>query len=85
MNWAKLLDGRTGRPAMGREDMLALGVLFRSCHQRVTVGPLAIVLGDNEVERIERLLGILATANRPMRVFRNLDPAQRWIERQPSA
>lgn len=85
VNWAKLFDGRVGRPAMGREDMLAVGVLFRSYHQRGPVGPLAVVVGDSQVERTERLLGILATADRPMRVFRSLEPAQRWIERQPSA
>lgn len=85
VNWAKLFDGRVGRPAMGHEDILALGVLFRSYAQRGPVGPLAVVVGDTQVERIERLLGILAAADRPMRVFRSLAPAQRWIERQPSA
>lgn len=63
--------------------MLALGVLFRSYHVRGPVGPLAVVVADAQVDRVNRLLGILATADRPMRVFRELEPARRWIDQQP--
>jgi hypothetical protein len=84
VTWSKLFDGRFSRPAMSREDMLALGVLFRSYHVQGPVGPLAVVVADSQVERVDRLLGILATADRPMRVFRDLEPARRWIERLPA-
>ena len=83
VTWSKLFDGRFGRLAMSREDMLALGVRFRSYHVKGPVGPLAVVVDGTQVDRVDRLLGILATADRPMRVFRELEPARRWIERLP--
>jgi hypothetical protein len=84
VTWSKLFDGRSGRPAMSREDMLALGVLFRGYHLRGPVGALAVVVPENQAERVDRLLGILAAADRPMRVFRELEPARRWLERLPA-
>lgn len=83
VTWSKLFDGRFSRSAMSQEDMLALGALFRSYHVRGPVGPLAVVVADAQVDRVNRLLGILATADRPMRVFRELEPARRWIDQQP--
>lgn len=84
LTWSKLFDGRFGRPAMSSDDMLALGVLFRSYHVQGPVGALAVVVADSQVERVDRVLGILATADRPMRLFRELQPARRWIERLPA-
>lgn len=84
VTWRKLFDGRNGRPAMGREDMLAIGVLFRSYHQRGPVGALAIVVTEAHVERVSRALGILAAADRPMRIFHELEKARRWIENLPA-
>ena len=82
--WSKLFDGRFSRTSMSREDMLALGVLFRSYHVHGPVGPLAAVVPDIQVDHVNRLLGILAAADRPMRVFSELEPARRWIDRLPA-
>lgn len=68
---------------MSQEDLLALGVLFRGYHVRGAVGPLAVVVSDAQLDRVSRLLGILATAGRPMRVFNDLEAARRWLDRQP--
>ncbi len=38
---------------------------------------------QDRVERVERLLGILATADRPMRLFQDLEKARSWIEALP--
>jgi hypothetical protein len=32
---------------------------------------------------MSRLLGIMASAPRPMRIFDNVEDARRWITRQP--
>lgn len=82
ITWSKLFDGRFSHASMSQEDMLALGVLFRSYHVRGPVGPLAVVVSDAQVDRVSRLLGILATADRPMRVFNDLATARRWLDRQ---
>ena len=82
--WRKLFDARHGRPAMGRDDMLAVSVLFRGYHQRVPVGALALVVTDAQAERVSRALGVLASADRSMRIFGDLDKARRWIESVPA-
>lgn len=82
--WRKLFDARHGRPAMGRDDMLAVSVLFRDYHRRGPVGALALVVTDAQAERISRALGVLASADRPMRIFGDLEKARRWIESLPA-
>jgi hypothetical protein len=64
---------------MDTEDLLAVGVRVRSFH-RGPVGALALVLPEDRLEPVARFLGILASADRPLRLFKNLPSAQRWIE-----
>ena len=80
--YRKLFDGRFGETSMSSDDILALGVRMRTFHRRGPVGPLAMVGTAEQAEKISRLLGILAAADRPMRVFQDIAPARRWIEMQ---
>jgi len=80
--YRKLFDGSRGDTAMSAEDLLALGVLMRSYHARVPAGPLAIVLPADKAEKIARVLGALAAADRPLRVFNGIAAARRWIAAQ---
>ena len=77
--YRKLVDGRAGTVVMGADDLMAVGVRIRGFHNS-PVGALAIVLSHDKSEMVARLLGILATADRPMRLFISLPPARRWIE-----
>lgn len=77
--YRKLLDFRAGTIAMDHDDVMAIGVRIRDAHGH-PVGALAIVLSDDRSEAVARILGILATAERPIRIFATLLPAQRWIE-----
>ncbi len=79
VTYRKLVDGRAGTVVMDAEDVMAVGVRIRSFHGH-PVGALAIVLADDKSESVARILGILATADRPIRLFASLPPAQRWIE-----
>lgn len=81
--YRKLFDGGHGDTHMGAEDMLALGVRMRAMHERGPMGPLAVVVPKAHVEAIDRVLGMLAAAERPMRVFRQVGPARKWIGNQP--
>ena len=65
---------------MSSEDLLMLGVRFRAIHARERMGPLAVVVPDHRAELVARVLGILAVADRPMRVFRAPALARRWLE-----
>lgn len=77
--YCKLFDGTAFQTSMTALDMLEVGARFRSYHSR-PIGPLAMVLPPDKADLFARVLGILAAADRPMRVFTRLAPARRWIE-----
>ena len=77
--YRKLFDGTAFQTSMTASDMLEIGARFRSYHSR-PIGPLAMVLPPDKADLFARVLGILAAADRPMRVFARLAPAKRWIE-----
>jgi len=81
--YRKLFDGLRGDTRMGPDDLLALGARMRASHEQGPIGPLAAVIPDEKADLVARVLGILATAERPMRVFREIAPARRWINRLP--
>lgn len=79
-SWRKLVDLRNVRSAPTEEDVLAIGLRFREAHASGDVGPLAVVMPEVDPERVMRLLGFLAAAKRPMRLFKAVAPARRWIK-----
>jgi hypothetical protein len=79
LTYCKLFDGTALQTSMTALDMLEIGARFRSHHAR-PIGPLAIVLPPDKADLFARVLGILAAADRPMRLFTRLGPARRWIE-----
>ena len=78
----KLFDAGGAHTTMSAEDLLALGLRMRSMHFEGPMGPLAIVVPQNAGEHIERMLGMLAAADRPMRLFVDLTRARRWFADQ---
>jgi hypothetical protein len=80
MAYRKLFDGSRSNTSMDPEDLLMLGVRFRAIHARERVGPLAAVVPDHRADLVAQVLGILAVADRPMRVFRAPMLARRWLE-----
>src|SRR4029453_2837816 len=77
--YRKLYDGRDGNVAMSHDEMMAIAARFRSYHHR-PVGALAIVLLHDQAEPGARILGILGSAERPLKLFTSLAPARRWID-----
>ena len=77
--YRKLLDFSAATIAMDHDDVMAVGVRIRNAHSH-PVGALAVILSEDRSEAVARILGILATAERPIRIFAALLPAQRWIE-----
>ncbi|GEP55059.1 hypothetical protein [Reyranella soli] len=77
--YRKLYDARAGNVVMDHDEMMAVAFRIRNYHDQ-PVGALAIVLADNVAELAKRMLGILATADRPIKLFTRLTPAQRWID-----
>ena len=78
--YRKMFDGTLGDTRMSPTEILSLGVRMRSIHAMGPMGPLAIVIPEDKYYLIARVLGILATAKRPMRVFKDLEKAQQWLD-----
>ena len=79
LGYRKLYDGSGGDVAMDHDEIMAIAARFRSYHHR-PVGALAIVLPHDKAEPAARVLGVLASADRPMRLFITLAQARRWID-----
>ncbi len=79
LGYLKLFDGTSGTLGMTGEELLAIGVKFRSFHDR-PVGALGVVLPGDRQEAVKRILGILASADRPMRLFKTVRAAEHWLD-----
>ena len=81
--YRKLFDGARGNFVMDAEDLMALGVRMRASHEEGPIGPLAVVVSDDQFEKAAHVLGMLAAADRKMRVFHQLGQARKWIDSLP--
>jgi hypothetical protein len=79
--YAKIFDGTNGENGMTMDDMLALAARFRAMHAEPH-GALAVVLQPARQTALEPVIGALAAANRPLRLFATLRTARNWIDRQ---
>lgn len=82
LGYRKLFDGREGTCGLSDEDLVAAGAEVRSYHDG-DMGPLAVLLTPVQSQRLARLLGILASARRPMRVFTSRISARHWLASFP--
>ena len=82
VDYRKLFDGRLGEARMGETELLSVGVRLRSLHAAAGagLGPLALVVRDENYWRVARVLGILAVPKRPMRVFKESEKARAWLD-----
>lgn len=82
LTYRKLFDGANADTKMPPEDLIALGVRMRAMHAAGGMGPLAIVVPAHREKILERVFGMLAVPNRPMRVFNDPSRARRWLRKQ---
>lgn len=78
--YRKLFDAARGTFVMDSQDLMALGVRLRTSHDEGPIGPLAVVVSDEQFEKAAQVLGMLAAADRKMRVFHQLGQARKWID-----
>jgi hypothetical protein len=79
LGYRKLFDGTNGTTTMGLENMRALGVRMREYHKLGAMGPLALVLPPLKAALVLPTLGLLAAADRPMKIFIDRRKARRWL------
>ena len=80
MTYRKLFDGRAATPTMSPDELLSLCARIRSYHDGGMMGALALVATPEQTVVFARLLGALASAERPIKVFENPRQARNWIE-----
>jgi hypothetical protein len=78
--YRKLFDGRFATTHMSAEDVFAFGIRMKTRHGVERPGPLAVVMTTEHYDLVSRVLGMLATAERPMRIFEELETAYKWLE-----
>jgi hypothetical protein len=64
---------------MGAFEILNIGVRMRSLHGGTALGPLAVVIPEDKYVLLSRVLGMLASGRRPMRIFSDPIKARRWL------
>jgi hypothetical protein len=80
--YRKLFDGRAVESSMTGEELLAVCAKIRSYHELGAVGALAIVCTPEQTVKFARLLGALASADRPIKLFPGLRQARTWLGHQ---
>jgi hypothetical protein len=81
--YRKLFDGRNGTSSMSAQELLMVTAEIRSHHSLGKVGALAIIADPDQTEPFARVLGALALADRPMKLFDSPTRARNWLDAQP--
>ncbi len=82
LSYRKLFDGRAVLAAMDGEEILAVCAKIRSYHEKGRIGAVAMVGTPEQTVLFARLLGALASADRPMKVFTSPRQARIWLDHQ---
>lgn len=82
IDYRKLFDGRAGSSSMSAQELLVICAEIRSHHSLGKVGALAVIANPDQTEPFARVLGALALADRPMRLFDNPARARNWLDAQ---
>ncbi|GEP59872.1 hypothetical protein [Reyranella soli] len=83
-SYRKLFDGRAVRSSMTGEELLTVCAKIRAIHEQGPVGALALVCTPEQTVTFAPLLGALAAADRPIKMFPGLRPANTWLAYQRS-
>jgi hypothetical protein len=79
LSYRKLFDGRAVQSSMTGEELLTVCAKIRAYHAQGPVGALAIVCTPEQTVTFAPLLGALAAADRPIKMFPSLLQAQTWL------
>ena len=83
MSYRKVFDGRAANPTMTPDELLSLCARIRSYHDQGMMGALALVATPEQTVVFARLLGALASAERPIKLFANPRQARNWLDDLP--
>ncbi len=86
MPYRKIFDVGEATLYQSDEDMMALGARIQAYAQQrdEPMGPLAIVASSAKAFEQARMYAALAQAKRPIKIFRELHLARRWLDALPA-
>jgi hypothetical protein len=84
LSYRKLVDLSDVQPALSDHDIATLAEYVREQSGIGPMGAMAIAAGTDEAEEQARLFGLLAVADRPLKIFREIGAARAWLDAQPS-
>jgi hypothetical protein len=85
MSYGKIFDLTDGALAFGEAEMMELGARIRAYAATGRMGPLAVVAATPKAYDQARTYTALASANRPLQIFRDANTARKWLEAQTAA
>ena len=80
--YRKIFDTTGATLKLDEDDLMALGARIRAYIPLGPIGPLAIVATTERSYGQARMFTALADANRPIKIFRELHAARRWLDEQ---
>lgn len=83
MPYRKLLDFRGVTPRLTDDDVMVLGARVSAYAHLEPRGPIAIVSTNDESDLFIRRFMNLGGAKRPMRLFKSMDDARKWLAETP--
>jgi hypothetical protein len=83
LSYRKLVDLSEGQLALSRADMAALAQCVRQRSGSSPMGALAIAVGSEEGKQQARLFESLSVADRPLKIFHEVQAARDWLQTQP--
>ncbi|MFO1083401.1 MAG: STAS/SEC14 domain-containing protein [Reyranellaceae bacterium] len=81
--YRKIFDVTQTQIHPGEEDMMMLGARIRAYPAFGRLGSLAIVASNARSRWMARLYAELANVDRPIKIFRNIAAARRWLDAPP--
>jgi len=82
LTYRKIFDMTQATANLPDDDMMALGARIRAYATVSDLGPLAIVATTPDSYERAHLFAVLAEAKRPLKIFRELHLARRWLDAQ---
>lgn len=80
LGYRKLVDCAAAVSVMNTAELAALAVKVRELHGTGAMGAAALILNVESSAAGARLLGAIAAADRPLRLFKTKRRAKRWID-----
>ena len=83
LHFRKIFDSTNGTSVLSDDDVAVLKTRMQAFVELGKVGPFAVVAGSQRHGRLAAICQTVASADRPMRVFRDIRSARLWLDNQP--